>query len=156
MGGYDKSQTSNGGYLQTVEAYDPTARKWECSGGETSPSCDSTTLEQMPTARSAFAAVTAANGLIYAIGGANSVSALNVVEAYDPTTNKWEWVGGGYKEAEFKNGTCVIREHEGWANFTNQWEPDKAGNTTIVLRAVVGTWMHNTPLYTTLGFSEFP
>jgi N-acetylneuraminic acid mutarotase len=43
----------------------------------------------MPTARRALA-VTTANGLVYAIGGANaSGTVLRTVQAYNPTTNGW-------------------------------------------------------------------
>lgn len=44
--------------------------------------------EPMPTPRSGHACV-ALNGLVYCIGGFNGVDWLNVVEAYDPTSNTW-------------------------------------------------------------------
>lgn len=43
----------------------------------------------MPTPRLALAVVAAANGKIYAIGGANENGALSIVEEYDPGTNTW-------------------------------------------------------------------
>lgn len=36
-----------------------------------------------------FGAVTGSDGLIYAIGGNSLVAELNVVEAYDPSTDRW-------------------------------------------------------------------
>ena len=46
-------------------------------------------LASMPTARSLLAAVTGADGRIYAIGGENASGRLDTVEVYDPNTNKW-------------------------------------------------------------------
>ena len=65
-----------GVYLTTVEGFDPMTNDW-------------TTKSSMPTGRSGLAAVTGANGLIYAIGGQNSGGYLNTVEVFDPSTNSW-------------------------------------------------------------------
>jgi len=46
-------------------------------------------LAGMPTARSLLAAVTGADGRIYAIGGQNASGRLDLVEVYDPSTNTW-------------------------------------------------------------------
>lgn len=48
------------------------------------------TIAPMPTGRTFLAAATVPNGRIYAIGGSNSSSLLNSVEAYDPATNTWD------------------------------------------------------------------
>jgi hypothetical protein len=68
IGGY------NGGYLNTVEVYDPSANTWS-------------TAPPMPTARYELAAAVV-NGKIYAIRGYNG-GYLNTVEVYDPSTNTW-------------------------------------------------------------------
>jgi hypothetical protein len=65
----------NGGYLNTVEAYDPATGKW-------------TTEANMPTAREGAVAVAAPNGLIYVFGGFNG-QYLSIVEAYNPLKNTW-------------------------------------------------------------------
>jgi streptogramin lyase len=62
--------------LATVEFYDPSMKTW-------SPG-----LPPLLTPRSALAAVTGVDGLIYAIGGFNG-SYLGTVEAYDPAANMW-------------------------------------------------------------------
>lgn len=65
-----------GGYLSTVEMYDPTTDTW-------------TRKTNMPTARNGHA-VSAVNGKIYAIGGEPSAQAsISTVEEYDPTTDTW-------------------------------------------------------------------
>jgi len=70
VGGY-----SNGNWLATVEAYDPTTDSW-------------TTKAPMPTPRSHLAAGVV-NGVLYAVGGYSNGNWLATVEAYDPTTNTW-------------------------------------------------------------------
>jgi hypothetical protein len=73
---------------------------------------------------------------------------------YQPNgSGKWEWVGGGYRESEWKNGKCDVHEHQGYVAFANSWLPDKTGNKPIVFRAVVGTWRPK-PYMTILNFSE--
>jgi hypothetical protein len=47
-----------------------------------------TTKAPMPTARGAFG-VGVVNGILYAVGGFNSISILGTLEAYDPITNTW-------------------------------------------------------------------
>jgi N-acetylneuraminic acid mutarotase len=64
----------NGGWLNTVEVYDPSSNTWS-------------TAAPMPTARSSLAAAVV-NGEIYAIGGYRS-GYLNTVEVYDPSSNTW-------------------------------------------------------------------
>jgi len=49
-----------------------------------------TTLSPMTTPRSAFGAVSLADGNIYAIGGFNGKTQLNTVEYYDPRNGQWE------------------------------------------------------------------
>ncbi len=98
-----------------VEVYDPATNNWLSSArGE---------VEAMPTARGGLAAATARcprrleATCIYAIGGGLG---LNVVEAYDPTTNKWETVApmlvgretlaaatGGCPDRSDATSTCV-------------------------------------------------
>src|SRR5207302_4087591 len=51
------------------------------------------TVASMPTARAALAAVTGADGRIYAIGGFSATRGfVNTVEAYTPSTNSWSTV----------------------------------------------------------------
>jgi hypothetical protein len=64
IGGWD------GGYLRTVEEYDPKTDKWRM-------------LAAMPTAR-AYLAAAAVDGKIYAIGGHDGSKYLNTVEEYIP------------------------------------------------------------------------
>ncbi len=63
-----------------VEVYDPTTDRW-------------TRKADMPTARYIYT-VSAVNNKLYAIGGAIPIPAwwtiLRTVEAYDPTTDRWE------------------------------------------------------------------
>jgi len=61
--------------LSTVEVYDPAANTWS-------------TKAPMPTPRYLHAAAVV-NGVLYAIGGHNNASVLDVFEAYDPATNSW-------------------------------------------------------------------
>ena len=66
------------GYLNTVEAYDPTRNKW-------------TVKAPMPTPREGLA-VGIVNGILYALGGISAPIGgriLATVEAYDPGTNAW-------------------------------------------------------------------
>ena len=70
----------NGAYLTTVEAFDPATGAWLTGASAPPP---------MLTERSALAAVTGPDGLIYAIGGANASGVLNTVETYNPSTKKW-------------------------------------------------------------------
>jgi Kelch motif/Galactose oxidase, central domain len=46
-------------------------------------------VAQMHTARADFGVATGKNGLIYAIGGQDTVNLLSSVEAFNPTTNVW-------------------------------------------------------------------
>lgn len=68
--------------LRAVDALDTTTNTW-------------TVMAAMPTARADLAAVTGADGKIYAIGGwnvrnsFNDPVALDTVEAYDPVANTW-------------------------------------------------------------------
>jgi N-acetylneuraminic acid mutarotase len=58
-----------------VEAYDPVTNTWS-------------TKASMPTARNGLRAEVL-DGKLYAVGGHDGVSSLNVVEIYDPATNTW-------------------------------------------------------------------
>jgi N-acetylneuraminic acid mutarotase len=66
---------SNGSYLSTNEAYDPSTDTW-------------TTKAPMPTPRFGLVAAVV-NNIIYAIGGYNYSGYLSTNEAYDPSTNTW-------------------------------------------------------------------
>jgi N-acetylneuraminic acid mutarotase len=72
--GGDSTPYRGAGFLNTVEAYDPSTNSW-------------TTKAPMPTARTSLA-VGVVSGILYAVGGYNGY-ALTVVEAYDPKTNRW-------------------------------------------------------------------
>ena len=79
---YALGGTNTNGLVEynTVEVYDPRTDTWG-------------TVTPMPTARQDVGAVSL-NGILYAIGGGNPAlnpgdSELNIVEAYDPVSNKW-------------------------------------------------------------------
>jgi len=75
IGGLD----ANTNALNTVEAYDPSSNSWS-------------TAASMPTARSQLAA-TDANGVIYAIGGANTGGTpLNATEQYWPPVTIYTFI----------------------------------------------------------------
>jgi hypothetical protein len=79
MGG-SYSMSQGPGVLASMEAYDPTTSTWAPRAS-------------MHTARFHHAAVRAANGRIYAIGGVDqSLSPLSTVEEYDPSTDTWQTV----------------------------------------------------------------
>ncbi|HKP38464.1 MAG TPA: kelch repeat-containing protein [Pyrinomonadaceae bacterium] len=78
MGGNAKSKGAGFGFCTDAnEAYDPVTDTWS-------------TRAPMPTARCHIAAV-ALNGLIYAVGGANTSGSIrySTVEIYNPVTNSW-------------------------------------------------------------------
>ena len=71
-------------YISTVEVYDPKTDSW-------------TTAAPMPTARSGHGAAMGLDGRIYVMGGYygsafDQNATLNVVEAYDPSTDQWATV----------------------------------------------------------------
>jgi hypothetical protein len=78
IGGFNFDASGQAQYLDTVEAYDPATGAW------ISPA-----PMAMPTPRTALAAVTGLDGMIYAIGGQNSEGELSTVEAYDPSADQW-------------------------------------------------------------------
>lgn len=68
-----------------VEVYSPSTNTWTSSASGTAPA--------LPTARSNLAAVRAADGRIYAIGGDSACcSPSSTVEAYNASTNTWDSV----------------------------------------------------------------
>jgi N-acetylneuraminic acid mutarotase len=76
----------SGSVVNTVDAYDPTTNTW-------------TAVASMPTPRAYAAAAAGNDGRIYVFGGqpngssaTATVSALNIVEAYNPSTNTWSTV----------------------------------------------------------------
>jgi N-acetylneuraminic acid mutarotase len=75
VGGRDSVGTSGNHAVNTVEAYDPSTNSW-------------TTKAPMPTPRVGLE-VGVVNGILYAIGGLDSVVRVTAVEAYDPSTNTW-------------------------------------------------------------------
>ena len=77
LGGFNRA---SGGYLNTVEIYDPVAQTWTFGPSLSVP-------------RAYLAAATGPDGRIYAIGGRNNDAAsLDVVEVYNPATNQWSRV----------------------------------------------------------------
>jgi N-acetylneuraminic acid mutarotase len=93
------SHIYQGHVTNTVQAYDPRTNRW-------------TLVAPMPTAREALAAVTGADGRIYAIGGSrtpfgfqdsNVPRAVRTVEIYDPRTNRWS-AGPSLNVARFNLG----------------------------------------------------
>src|SRR5262249_45101813 len=77
IGGRDASPGA-GNSLAANEAYDPLADKWVAEA-------------PLPTPTYGNAVTAASNGVIYVIGGYNSVpaSVLATVQAYSPATNTW-------------------------------------------------------------------
>jgi N-acetylneuraminic acid mutarotase len=77
VGGYNPGITgNNGGYLQTVEAYNPLTNTWN------------DTLSSMGILR-ANAGVGVVNGILYVFGGITNSGSTNVMQAYNPTSNLW-------------------------------------------------------------------
>jgi N-acetylneuraminic acid mutarotase len=80
-----------------VEVYDPTTNVWQ-------------SRTSMPTPRKGVVTVTAANGKIYVMGGANSSHVnVNTVEEYDATADTWRARAGmpeslGFMSAVMANG----------------------------------------------------
>lgn len=68
--------TSDNVLIASVEVYDPVANTWDATPGP------------MPTARSHFATAVVGN-VIYALGGGTVLSPLQIVEAYDTSSNTW-------------------------------------------------------------------
>jgi len=76
VGGSHVLPASDHFYLDSVEAFDPSANTW-------------TTRKPMLTARDGLA-VGVVNGILYAVGGYNNqYRYIPTVEAYDPSTNTW-------------------------------------------------------------------
>jgi N-acetylneuraminic acid mutarotase len=106
--------------LGTVEVYDPTTDRWSnCS--------------PMPTARNHFVAA-AVNGRIYAIGGRlgsamiTSADDTDVVEEYDPTTDRWTGRGrspvrwSGMTGGEYKGKIYIAGgEFQDWEGAKAIW-----------------------------------
>ena len=65
--------------LNTMEVYDVRARRWERSP------------RSMPTARDGLR-LAHVGGVLYAIGGSNGPTNLNIVECFDPCASKWRAV----------------------------------------------------------------
>jgi hypothetical protein len=99
IGGLNIDASGQAQYLDTVEAYDPATRAW------ISPA-----PQAMPTPRAELAAVTGLNGLIYAIGGANSAGELSTVEAFDTSTGKWATVNESLPVANAGLAAAVDRQ----------------------------------------------
>ena len=75
VGGYKEKE-----FLNSVERYDPVADQWD----------PTETVAPMTTARANSGAVVLA-GKLYVIGGTKGhLGALDTVECYDPTLNKWK------------------------------------------------------------------
>lgn len=75
------------GFLTTVEVYSPANNSWSAGA-------------PMPAPREFFAAVTAPDGRIYALGGNNTANplaawtVLNSMDVFDPTSGRWSPVAG--------------------------------------------------------------
>jgi len=79
VGGYNPGVTGNiGGYLRTVEAYDPYGDRW------TNPVAPM----GIPRANVGMGAV---NGILYAFGGIADSGPTSVMQAYDPASNTWSY-----------------------------------------------------------------
>jgi kelch-like protein 20 len=76
-------------YLNSIERYDPHTNQWYavlkkllrhlCRTGEVAPTT---------TCRTSVG-VAVLDGMLYAVGGQDGVSCLNVVERFDPQANRW-------------------------------------------------------------------
>lgn len=142
----------SGGYLNTVEAYDPVTDAW-------------TPAAAMPTARGALGAGVI-GGIVYAVGGFANGRALATVEAYDPATNSWATkapmptartslsvavldgilyaIGGG-------DGVGGLTDRvEAYDPVTNQWSIKAP---LPARRSVTGSAAVNGRIYTIGGFS---
>lgn len=128
----------NGTAVSDVGVYDPAADMWE----------DLTATQPMPTARDHFAAVTAPNGLIYAIGGRQAAiePVLGTVEAFDPVEKHWltgysnmPTARGGHAAA-LMHGRIVVVGGEGSDEFagvfTEAEEFDPVSNTWRALTSM--------------------
>jgi len=108
-----------------------------------------TTMEPMPTARIGFG-VTVVDGKIYAIGGSNGSSLLDVVEEYDPTTDTWTTkqsmpTARLYPAiAVYKNKIYVI------GGIIGESDPDFSGFTGAieVYDPLTDTWETKDPMHT--------
>jgi hypothetical protein len=88
--------------LATVEAYDPAIDRWISSADNQ--------IAPMQTPRSDLAAVTGADGLIYAIGGEDaSGSPLDTVEVFDPSQPALGWTFAATKlPADFVTAAAAV------------------------------------------------
>ncbi|XP_063718556.1 kelch-like protein 20 [Symsagittifera roscoffensis] len=73
VGGHDGTS-----YLNSVECYDPSVKKWSIVANMNCPR--------------RYVAVCAYNGLLYVAGGYSGITVLNSVEVYDPDSNCWRYV----------------------------------------------------------------
>lgn len=93
-----------------------------------------TSMTSMPTARGGFGTAVV-NGRIYAIGGLNGDAPLNVVEEYNPITNKWTnrtpmpTARSGFAIAVYKNQIYVIGGTVGSGYIGNNEVYDPASDT---------------------------
>jgi hypothetical protein len=93
-----------------------------------------TTMAAMPTARGGFGTAVV-NGRIYAIGGLNGNTPLNVVEEYNPITNQWitktpmPTGRSGFAIAVYKNQIYVIGGTVGSGYIGNNEVYDPATDT---------------------------
>ncbi|MEK7764918.1 MAG: kelch repeat-containing protein, partial [bacterium] len=125
----------NGGFLSTVEAYDPTTNTWSARAA-------------MTVARYDLAAGVVGDRL-YAVGGYNG-SYLSSVEAYDPMTNTWSakavmptprerlaaGVLGGRLYAVGGNNGAPLSTMEAYDSITNTWSVQAAMTTARYWPAV--------------------
>jgi uncharacterized repeat protein (TIGR01451 family) len=78
--------------LKTFERYDPATDSW-------------TSLAPLPSGRHSLGLV-AADGYIYAVGGADSWTGLNAVERYNPRANSWMPMSS--MASPLRGGTAVV------------------------------------------------
>ena len=146
---------SSGGYLTTVEAYDPVTNSW-------------TTKAPMPTARARLA-VGVVNGILYAVGGFNNSSGfLTTVEAYDPVTNSWTTeaplptpradLGAGvvndilYAVGGSRDNSIFLERVDAYDPVTNSWTTKPRMPTH---RSSLGVGAANGVLYAVGGFNAY-
>ena len=125
----------------------------------------------MPTATYSLAAATGANGLLYVFGGVNSSgSALNTVQAYNPSTNTWtteasmptasEYLAAAagangllYVFGGFNSSYSIVNTVQAYNPATNTWNTAASMPTASAsLAAAAGA---NGLIYVFGGFNNF-
>ncbi|XP_075261820.1 uncharacterized protein LOC142353456 isoform X2 [Convolutriloba macropyga] len=115
VGGHDGTS-----YLNSVECYDPSSKKWSIVANMNCPR--------------RYVAVCAYNGLLYVAGGYSGITVLNSVEVYDPDTNCWRYVSPmncrrrHVSMALLNNKLYAVGGHDGISYLKSVEEYDLSGD----------------------------